>query len=96
VSPPCPSGPDDAVLVSKKDVTNDFSKSDGGKEPGEPMPQNSCIFNFRRKRMGSSYLRASPKSYLASCGVHGVKVDVQNLIETLGSGYGGRVSLTKR
>ncbi|XP_020235790.1 probable galactinol--sucrose galactosyltransferase 2 [Cajanus cajan] len=35
-------------------------------------------------------------SYLASCGVDGVKVDVQNLIETLGSGYGGRVSLTKR
>lgn len=36
-------------------------------------------------------------SYLATCGVNGVKVDVQNLIETLmGSGYGGRVSLTKR
>ncbi|XP_027358745.1 probable galactinol--sucrose galactosyltransferase 2 [Abrus precatorius] len=35
-------------------------------------------------------------SYLASCGIDGVKVDVQNLIETLGSGYGGRVSLTKR
>ncbi|XP_027942108.1 probable galactinol--sucrose galactosyltransferase 2 isoform X2 [Vigna unguiculata] len=35
-------------------------------------------------------------SYLVSCGVDGVKVDVQNLIETLGSGYGGRVSLTKR
>ncbi|KAL5192078.1 putative galactinol--sucrose galactosyltransferase 2 [Glycine soja] len=35
-------------------------------------------------------------SYLASCGVDGVKVDVQNLIETLGSGYGGRVSLSKR
>lgn len=35
-------------------------------------------------------------SYLASCGVDGVKVDVQNLIETLGSGCGGRVSLTKR
>ncbi|KAL1323407.1 hypothetical protein HN51_033757 [Arachis hypogaea] len=34
-------------------------------------------------------------SYLASCGVDGVKVDVQNVIETLGSGRGGRVSLTK-
>ncbi|KAJ0049231.1 hypothetical protein Pint_15588 [Pistacia integerrima] len=34
--------------------------------------------------------------YLASSGVDGVKVDVQNLIETLGSGYGGRVSLTRR
>jgi hypothetical protein len=34
-------------------------------------------------------------SYLASCGVDGVKVDVQNLIETLGSGVGGRVSLTR-
>ncbi|KAJ6410296.1 hypothetical protein OIU84_007112 [Salix udensis] len=33
-------------------------------------------------------------SYLASNGVDGVKVDVQNLIETLGSGNGGRVMLT--
>ncbi|CAN6716585.1 unnamed protein product [Malus baccata var. baccata] len=33
-------------------------------------------------------------SYLASCGVDGVKVDVQNIIETLGAGHGGRVSLT--
>ncbi|KAL5750654.1 hypothetical protein ACOSP7_025257 [Xanthoceras sorbifolium] len=33
--------------------------------------------------------------YLARSGVDGVKVDVQNLIETLGSGYGGRVSLTR-
>lgn len=32
--------------------------------------------------------------YLSSKGVDGVKVDVQNLMETLGSGYGGRVSLT--
>ncbi|EPS59965.1 hypothetical protein M569_14839, partial [Genlisea aurea] len=35
-------------------------------------------------------------SYLSSCGVDGVKVDVQNLIETLGTGFGGRVSLTKQ
>ncbi|CAJ2632911.1 unnamed protein product [Trifolium pratense] len=42
VSPPCPSGPDDAILVSKKDVMNNFSESDGVKEPAEPMPQNSC------------------------------------------------------
>lgn len=34
--------------------------------------------------------------YLARSGVDGVKVDVQNLIETLGSGYGGRVSLTRQ
>ncbi|EXB94449.1 hypothetical protein L484_018950 [Morus notabilis] len=34
--------------------------------------------------------------YLARCGVDGVKVDVQNLLETLGSGYGGRVSITRR
>uniref|UniRef100_A0A803P6L3 galactinol--sucrose galactosyltransferase n=1 Tax=Cannabis sativa TaxID=3483 RepID=A0A803P6L3_CANSA len=34
-------------------------------------------------------------SYLASCGVDGVKVDVQNIIETLGDGHGGRVSLTR-
>lgn len=35
-------------------------------------------------------------SYLARCGVDGVKVDVQNLIETLGNGYGGRVTLTRQ
>ncbi|KAK9021267.1 hypothetical protein V6N11_011265 [Hibiscus sabdariffa] len=35
-------------------------------------------------------------SYLASNGVDGVKVDAQNLIETLGSGFGGRVSLTRQ
>ncbi|KAK4479382.1 hypothetical protein RD792_014894 [Penstemon davidsonii] len=35
-------------------------------------------------------------SYLANSGVDGVKVDVQNLLETLGSGYGGRVSITKQ
>lgn len=34
-------------------------------------------------------------AYLASCGVDGVKVDVQNIIETLGAGYGGRVTLTR-
>ncbi|XP_012438963.1 probable galactinol--sucrose galactosyltransferase 2 [Gossypium raimondii] len=35
-------------------------------------------------------------SYLSSNGIDGVKVDAQNLIETLGSGFGGRVSLTRR
>lgn len=34
--------------------------------------------------------------YLACCGVDGVKVDAQNLLETLGSGYGGRVSITRQ
>lgn len=34
-------------------------------------------------------------SYLASCGVDGVKVDVQTLLEMLGAGYGGRVTLTR-
>uniref|UniRef100_A0A0E0GVE0 galactinol--sucrose galactosyltransferase n=1 Tax=Oryza nivara TaxID=4536 RepID=A0A0E0GVE0_ORYNI len=34
-------------------------------------------------------------AYLASCGVDGVKVDAQNIIETLGAGHGGRVSLTR-
>ncbi|XP_074287624.1 putative galactinol--sucrose galactosyltransferase 2 [Silene latifolia] len=33
-------------------------------------------------------------SYLASINVDGVKVDVQNVMETMGSGYGGRVNLT--
>ncbi|KAG8378712.1 hypothetical protein BUALT_Bualt07G0013800 [Buddleja alternifolia] len=35
-------------------------------------------------------------SYLASSGVDGVKVDVQNLLESLGTGFGGRVSITKK
>lgn len=34
-------------------------------------------------------------TYLASCSMDGVKVDVQNIIETLGAGHGGRVSLTR-
>ncbi|KAK9734010.1 hypothetical protein RND81_04G108200 [Saponaria officinalis] len=32
--------------------------------------------------------------YLASIGVDGVKVDIQNVVETIGSGYGGRVRMT--
>lgn len=35
-------------------------------------------------------------SYLASAGVDGVKVDVQNILETLGEGHGGRVKLTRK
>lgn len=34
--------------------------------------------------------------YLASAGVDGVKVDVQCILETLGSGLGGRVELTRQ
>ncbi|KAJ9181101.1 hypothetical protein P3X46_009267 [Hevea brasiliensis] len=43
------------------------------------------VFNFYNKL----------HAYLASCGVDGVKVDVQNIIETLGACHGGRVSLTR-
>ncbi|KAH9624604.1 hypothetical protein KSS87_010307 [Heliosperma pusillum] len=32
-------------------------------------------------------------NYLASIGVDGVKVDIQNVLETVGSGYGGRVRM---
>ncbi|KAF6141323.1 hypothetical protein GIB67_008500 [Kingdonia uniflora] len=35
-------------------------------------------------------------SYLASAGIDGVKVDVQNILETLGAGYGGRVELARK
>ncbi|KAF6146266.1 hypothetical protein GIB67_011738 [Kingdonia uniflora] len=34
--------------------------------------------------------------YLANIGIDGVKVDAQNLIETLGSGYDGRISLSRQ
>ncbi|KAI3507718.1 hypothetical protein L1887_22709 [Cichorium endivia] len=34
-------------------------------------------------------------AYLASCGIDDVKVDVQNIIEALGAGHGGRVSITR-
>ncbi|EPS67528.1 hypothetical protein M569_07242 [Genlisea aurea] len=34
--------------------------------------------------------------YLVSQGVDGVKVDVQNVLETLATGYGGRVLLTRK
>ncbi|BBH04453.1 seed imbibition 1 [Prunus dulcis] len=35
-------------------------------------------------------------SYLASAGIDGVKVDVQNILETLGAGHGGRVKLSRK
>lgn len=35
-------------------------------------------------------------SYLASAGIDGVKVDVQNILETLGAGHGGRVKLARK
>lgn len=35
-------------------------------------------------------------SYLASGGIDGVKVDVQNILETLGAGHGGRVKLAQK
>ena len=35
-------------------------------------------------------------SYLSSVGVDGVKVDVQNVLETLGRGLGGRVAVTQK
>lgn len=35
-------------------------------------------------------------SYLADAGVDGVKVDVQCILETLGTGFGGRVALTRQ
>lgn len=35
-------------------------------------------------------------SYLAAAGVDGVKVDVQSILETLGTGFGGRVALTRQ
>lgn len=35
-------------------------------------------------------------TYLASAGVDGVKVDVQNILETLGAGHGGRVKLARK
>ncbi|KAE8733489.1 putative galactinol--sucrose galactosyltransferase 1 [Hibiscus syriacus] len=35
-------------------------------------------------------------AYLASAGIDGVKVDVQNILKTLGSGHGGRVKLARK
>nr|GMD57930.1 probable galactinol--sucrose galactosyltransferase 1 [Ipomoea batatas] len=35
-------------------------------------------------------------SYLASAGIYGLKVDVQNILETVGAGHGGRVKLARR
>ncbi|KAI5674635.1 hypothetical protein M9H77_14999 [Catharanthus roseus] len=35
-------------------------------------------------------------SYLATAGIDGVKVDVQNILETLGAGHGGRVKLARK
>uniref|UniRef100_A0A0D9X9A6 galactinol--sucrose galactosyltransferase n=1 Tax=Leersia perrieri TaxID=77586 RepID=A0A0D9X9A6_9ORYZ len=35
-------------------------------------------------------------AYLVSAGIDGVKVDVQNILETLGAGHGGRVLLARK
>lgn len=35
-------------------------------------------------------------SYLASASIDGVKVDVQNILETLGVSHGGRVKLARK
>eukprot|EP00850_Spirogloea_muscicola_P024058 SM000430S15905 [mRNA] locus=s430:25035:31120:- [translate_table: standard] len=35
-------------------------------------------------------------AYLASAGIDGVKVDSQNILETLGAGHGGRVAIAKQ
>ena len=35
-------------------------------------------------------------SYLATAGIDGVKVDVQNILETIGAGHGGRVKLAQK
>ena len=35
-------------------------------------------------------------SYLASAGIDGVKVDVHNILKTLGAGHGGRVKLAQK
>jgi hypothetical protein len=60
-----------------------------------------CITIDRKERSGIEFILPS-KIYefyndlhgcLASYGLDEVKVDVQNIVETLGAGYGGRVSL---
>lgn len=62
-----------------------------------------CVTIDRMERSGIEFI-FPPKiydfyddlhGYLASCGIDGVKVDVQNIVETLGAGYGGRVSLMR-
>lgn len=68
------------VLGNQPDIVMDSLAIHG---LGLVHPKN--VFNFYNEL----------HAYLASCGVDGVKVDVQNIIETLGAGHGGRVSLTR-
>ncbi|KAL9273211.1 putative galactinol--sucrose galactosyltransferase 2 [Drosera capensis] len=76
---------------------------------GGLLPSSDALKNVRGVAMDSieEYGRAvidpekiydfyiDQHSFLASIGDDGVKVDVQNVIETVGSGYGGRVALGK-
>ncbi|KAL9266268.1 putative galactinol--sucrose galactosyltransferase 2, partial [Drosera capensis] len=76
---------------------------------GGLLPSSDALKNVRGVAMDSieEYGRAvidpekiydfyiDQHSFLASIGDDGVKVDVQNVIETVGSGYGGRVALSK-
>ncbi|XP_039141400.1 LOW QUALITY PROTEIN: probable galactinol--sucrose galactosyltransferase 2 [Dioscorea cayenensis subsp. rotundata] len=63
----------------------DFSMDDGMQIYGVSMIDPEKIFEFYDDL----------HSYLVSQNVDGVKVDVQNILETIAAGYGGRASLTQ-
>ncbi|KAI3879681.1 hypothetical protein MKX03_012007 [Papaver bracteatum] len=54
----------------------------------------NCLGLVNPEKILNFYNEVHP--YLASAGIDGVKVDVQNILETLGAGHGGRVELSRR
>lgn len=69
--------------------------------PGNRSHLN-CVIVDMMERSGIEFIVPSKihefyndlHGYLASCGIDGVKVDVQNIVETLGTGYEGRIDGT--
>ncbi|CAI7793552.1 unnamed protein product [Closterium sp. NIES-53] len=72
--------PSPSILLNQPDMAHDSLTLNG---LGVVSPAK--VFHFYDALHG----------YLAACGVDGVKVDVQNILETLGAGYGGRVALAR-
>ncbi|XP_004493818.1 probable inactive histone-lysine N-methyltransferase SUVR2 isoform X2 [Cicer arietinum] len=74
---PCPSGLDDAVLVSKKDGV--LLESDGGKELGDHIPQNSFnVMNARKHQLTTDDARAVCTSNDLTKGEEKVKISWVN------------------
>ncbi|KAL0364502.1 UNVERIFIED_CONTAM: putative galactinol--sucrose galactosyltransferase 2 [Sesamum angustifolium] len=85
-----------ALKVNAGETQGTFSHVEDKKVPPHLDWFGWCTWDAFYTRVNPQGIREGLKSYLASCGVDGVKVDIQDVVEALGSAYGGRVMLTKK